>query len=417
MISVEKFVNVIHEQLLDPLLITSFGFSPRYSTDPKNFSSAFLHTKSSSGMGQMNGRCIWWHEEPLNYTDLDGIRYQDVYMPEMEMLCYRSAEYTVAPGPPSQPGMLAQAYTVNFHVFANSEKSTLKKQFLKDWQVYDWYFFFHGFAALNWFNDYKYLNFSNYNLSKVFICLNYLITNNRSYRLNLLSHLRQAKLEPYGFVSAPLLNKDIIKQELFDTNTKLSVPAKKHILNHLATTAAPIVLDVCNYKSASADVIDPKFQVESLWSVVTETVFYEDKLHLTEKIFKPIVTRRPFILVGGFGNLAYLKSYGFKTFDRWIDESYDNEQDPDIRIKLITDQLKILCSMPWTDLLKMHEEMQETLEFNHHHFYNKFKEIIVNELVDNFEVCTKQYNMGLSNRFKLPTKYINFESVKKLLLK
>lgn len=414
MISVEKFVDVIHEQLLDPLLITSFGFTPRYSTDPKNYSGEFFHGYTSSGLGQMNGRCNWWHEEPLNYNDLDGIRYQDVYMPEL--LYYQAAEYTVAPGPTTQPGMFAQAYTVNFHVFANSEKSSLKKQFLKEWQVYDWYFFFHGFAALDWFNDYKYLNFSNYNLSKVFICLNHLITNNRSYRLNLLSHIRQSKLEPYGFVSAPLLSKDTIKQELFDPNTRLSLPTRKHILNHLAPTAAPLVLDVCNYNHASADLIDPNFQAKSLWNIVTETVYYEDKLHLTEKVFKPIVTKRPFMLVAASGNLAYLKSYGFRTFDRWIDESYDAEPDPDIRIKMITDQLKILCAMPWPDLMQMYSEMQEILDFNHDHFYGKFKEIIVNELVDNFEVCTKQYNLGLSNRYKLHTEFINFDQVKRLLL-
>ena len=37
-------------------------------------------------------------------------------------------------------------------------------------------------------------------------------------------------------------------------------------------------------------------------------------MHLTEKIFKPIVNKQPFMLLAAPDNLAYLKSYGFKTY-------------------------------------------------------------------------------------------------------
>ncbi len=193
-------------------------------------------------------------------------------------------------------------------------------------------FLFHGFAALDWFDDHKYLNFSHHKISKVFICLNHLITNNRSYRLHLLAQIKGRKLDAHGFVSAPLLTKNLIKQELADPNSRLSLSTKKFILNNLIPVANPLILDECDYNKASADVNDDYIH-QALWNVVTETVFYDEKLHLTEKIFKPIVTKRPFILVAAAGNLAYLKSYGFKTFDRWIDESYDNETDHDVRIQ------------------------------------------------------------------------------------
>jgi len=117
---------------------------------------------------------------------------------------------------------------------------------------------------------------------------------------------------------------------------------------------------------------------------------------LTEKIFKPIVARRPFILVAAPGNLAYLKSYGFRTFDRWIDESYDFEPDPDLRIKLVTKELKKLCLLTFEQLQEMHQEMQEILDYNFNHFYNGFKELVVSELVDNFESACLQINNGRS---------------------
>jgi hypothetical protein len=111
-------------------------------------------------------------------------------------------------------------------------------------------------------------------------------------------------------------------------------------------------------------------------------------------VFKPIVARRPFFLVSTPGSLAYLKSYGFKTFDRWIDESYDQEQDHYIRIEKITAELARLCAMDSSALEQIHLEMQEVLDYNFNHFYGKFKDLIVDELVDNFNGVLQQVNNG-----------------------
>ena len=142
-------------------------------------------------------------------------------------------------------------------------------------------------------------------------------------------------------------------------------------------------------------------------------MYYDESLHLTEKIFKPIVTKRPFILVGAPGNLEYLKRYGFRTFDQWIDESYDKETDPEVRIRMIADQLEYLCTQ---DVTKMYKEMQEVLTYNHQHFYGKFKEIIVDELLWNFKKQVNWYNHDRIERHRLPIDVVNFEQVRRLML-
>jgi len=139
-----------------------------------------------------------------------------------------------------------------------------------------------------------------------------------------------------------------------------------------------------------------------LWHIVTETVYFQPKLHLTEKIFKPIVSQKPFILVGAPGNLAYLKSYGFQTFDRWIDESYDQEQDHYIRIEKITTEIVRLCAMSHVQLTTMHEEMKSILLYNYQHFYTTFKDQLVDELVDNFSQVLQEVEQT-RNRNLLPT--------------
>jgi hypothetical protein len=171
--------------------------------------------------------------------------------------------------------------------------------------------------------------------------------------------------------------------------------------------------------AASADFGHQEFDLwkSGLWHIVTETVFYHDKLHLTEKTFKPIVAQRPFMLAAAPGNLAYLKSYGFKTFDRWIDESYDTIQDPDRRLQAIVDQTQKLCSMSHDDLRAMHQEMMPVLEHNFNHLYGNFKKRIVDELVDNFETAVRLWNNGRFDSRELPLHKINFDQVKKILQK
>ena len=64
----------------------------------------------------------------------------------------------------------------------------------------------------------------------------------------------------------------------------------------------------------------------SFLHVVSETV-WQDKIHFTEKVFKPIVLHQPFVVLQAPGSLEYLRSYGFKTFGAWWDEGYDDELD------------------------------------------------------------------------------------------
>jgi len=108
--------------------------------------------------------------------------------------------------------------------------------------------------------------------------------------------------------------------------------------------------------------------MESFLYVVTETCFWEKKKHLTEKIFKPIILRMPFVLVGCAYNLQYLKSYGFQTFDRWIDESYDYIEDPILRMQAVVKVVEYLASLNLADLTDMLQEMEPVLTHNYNLF-------------------------------------------------
>ena len=80
---------------------------------------------------------------------------------------------------------------------------------------------------------------------------------------------------------------------------------------------------------------------------------------------------------------------------------------------MITTQLEALSEI---DLLTQQKEMQEVLEYNHQHFYGKFREIIVDELLWNFKKQVNWYNHDRIERHRLPSDVINYEQVRNLML-
>ena len=120
---------------------------------------------------------------------------------------------------------------------------------------------------------------------------------------------------------------------------------------------------------------------QSLAHVVTETVFHGRRHHLTEKTFKPICLRMPFVMVSTAGSLQYLKRYGFRTFSDIWDESYDHEINDDLRLEKISQLLKDLDSQSPQELQKIYQSAIPILEHNFQHFYGGgFETILWQEL-------------------------------------
>ena len=73
-------------------------------------------------------------------------------------------------------------------------------------------------------------------------------------------------------------------------------------------------------------------------NVALETTTYNTQQpYLTEKTYKILANHRPFVILGDTNALRKLKQQGFKTFEQFCDESYDQEIDFDLRCqKVIT---------------------------------------------------------------------------------
>ena len=104
---------------------------------------------------------------------------------------------------------------------------------------------------------------------------------------------------------------------------------------------------------------------DSYFSVITETTYFNNQpIFPTEKIFKAIAMRHPFILVTVPGTLKFLQENGYKTFNGIINESYDIELDDTDRLMLIAKEIERLCNLDAEDLSKFLTQAKEICEYN-----------------------------------------------------
>ena len=88
----------------------------------------------------------------------------------------------------------------------------------------------------------------------------------------------------------------------------------------------------------------------------------------------------PFVIVSTRGSLAYLRSYGFRTFGDLWDESYDSADDS-VRIERIASLLRSLDELPQEAKQDLFDSAQEVIEHNWNHFYNGgFEAVLWTEL-------------------------------------
>lgn len=78
------------------------------------------------------------------------------------------------------------------------------------------------------------------------------------------------------------------------------------------------------------------------YSLIAETNFSNSFNFYTEKIVKPILAGRLFVVVAGKHYLKNLRKFGFETFNSVIDERYDDESDYETRWTKAMDQVNYL---------------------------------------------------------------------------
>jgi hypothetical protein len=125
-----------------------------------------------------------------------------------------------------------------------------------------------------------------------------------------------------------------------------------------------VTYDCSDFENNKAEVLNTSAHSKSFVNIVNESLINTNSVFFSEKIFKPITMAQPFILFGNPYSLKKLKEMGYKTFDKWWDESYDLETDLTRRLEKIIDIMIEIASWDIDKLYKITNEMEEILFHN-----------------------------------------------------
>jgi len=125
---------------------------------------------------------------------------------------------------------------------------------------------------------------------------------------------------------------------------------------------------------------------ESYFGISTETKFFHDNYQsevelledlsldcnfFTEKTWKFVTAKQPFMVLGFTNSLARLRELGYKTFHPYIDESYDLIEDDEERLMAIVDEIERLCNQSDEEWLEFQKHTNIIAEYN----FNVLKDV------------------------------------------
>lgn len=119
--------------------------------------------------------------------------------------------------------------------------------------------------------------------------------------------------------------------------------------------------------------MDNELYQQCFLQVVTETVYNYPVTFFSEKTAKPLLNKRPFVIIGPVGSLEMIRSLGFRTFSDFWSEDYDNITDLETRILAVSDIIEWIANQTIDDLRLLCIRMQTVLNYNFAHYVNKFK--------------------------------------------
>ena len=311
--------------------------------------------------GDAKLRLIFWDQEPL---------YQENAQIFFEKFCQFDLGLPI-----SQP---RYGYDGKKIVVTSEVKSEARLWLENTYGVSTDYYFFHGWAALDWYRGYNHSFLTqpwpNRKFDHAFICPNNIVGGRRTHRLQLLSELGQRGCIEQNLISFPATC-PYEHKSVADLLQEHTLPLPNNL-------TLPLIIDHDHNHAGHSHRIDFWAQaMRCFCHVVTETVYDDQRIHITEKTFKPIVLQQPFLIVGNRGALRYLRDYGFQTFGKIWDEGYD-DLDHEHRIGAVADICKDITSWSESQRKQAQQEITDVVRHNHDWFYGGFQDVLWKEICE-----------------------------------
>jgi hypothetical protein len=247
------------------------------------------------------------------------------------------------------------------------------------------YYWSHAIIARDWFRYAQHKTFHK-QIKQLFLIYNRAWSGTREYRLKFSDLLIEYGLQDHCRTLINAVEPDLQVHYSQYNFTNPDWKPKHCVENYFQSNHL--------HSCASADFTTEDYEQTQI-EVVLETLFDDDRLHLTEKTLRPIACGQPFLLAGTAGSLDYLKSYGFKTFEEIWDESYDSIQDPKQRLETIVDIMASIAKWSPEHRKQKLEHAQTIADFNREYFFSiEFSTVIEQELKRNLQTAFKHFDQN-----------------------
>ena len=265
------------------------------------------------------------------------------------------------------------------HILLHSEqRSDNLRKYKTNNELISVYYWSHAIIARDWFRYAEHEIFQK-NAKKTFLIYNRAWSNTREYRLKFADLLIENNLVEHCQTTCNVVDPELgvhytdhqFKNIQWKPDNKLEIFFKTSTA-HAYSSAG---FETVNYNSTNIE-------------VVLETLFDDSRLHLTEKTLRPIACGQPFILVGTYGSLEYLRNYGFKTFGDIWDETYDLIENPQDRLIQIVSLMRQIADWDTETKHKKMQMAQQIADYNRQWFFSQgFFDQVTGELKTNLTVA------------------------------
>jgi|TARA_R110000824_G_scaffold254941_1_gene443913 hypothetical protein len=190
-------------------------------------------------------------------------------------------------------------------------------------------------------------------------------TSSRPHRIDLLKFLHENDFLGKGHIT--FFNQVFDGDPWFEEN---NIPEE---ISKLLPLGRDLKLARENFRGISPTLAINSVRVMNCYyQIVTTSIWNQnelsDKFHVffNEKIWKPILTFHPFIVLGQYKTLECLRNMGFKTFEPFIDESYDDIKNWESKKNKVYKEIKRLNSMSKKEIHDWYWGMEDILVYNFH---------------------------------------------------
>lgn len=142
--------------------------------------------------------------------------------------------------------------------------------------------------------------------------------------------------------------------------------------------------------------IDPSIFENTSFSIISEgpNCWSDDYEFITEKTWRTILYKHPFIFAGHPDQFRYLKNLGFKTFEEYFPiKDYAYIEDENKRLDAIVENVKFLINND-----DVRQQMTQDVQYNFDKFisYANSQELFLKKLKDEFSICDLEFDKNFN---------------------